>query len=99
MTAYVLVMSDPDPAGAESRQTYSDGVRPLLATAGATSFLGASVVKTQVGPERSGVATVFQFPDVAQATAFFEQEAYQDLIPFREKGFRHMEILILDALL
>lgn len=98
MTAHVLVLSSPDPVGAESRQKYAGGVRPLLAAAGAKPLLSGAIVETPAGSDRAGTVTVLEFPNAALAKAFFEQEAYKALIPYRDKGFSQMEILVIDEL-
>ncbi|MFY2822671.1 DUF1330 domain-containing protein [Ruegeria sp. MALMAid1280] len=95
MTAYVLVLSTPNPTGAESRQKYGEGVRPLLSAVGAKPLLRGEVVETLAGSEHATTAMVLRFTDTQTAKAFFEQDAYRDLIPHRSKGFRRMEILII----
>lgn len=95
MTAHVIVIAKPDPGKAEGAKRYAESVQPLLKAAGVAPKLKGPIVETLAGKSSPATALVLEFPDHAAAKAFFEQEAYQDLIPLRDDSFLHMEIHIL----
>ncbi|MBY8977909.1 DUF1330 domain-containing protein [Rhodobacteraceae bacterium NNCM2] len=97
MTAHVVVVATPDPAKADGARTYVESVQPLLKAAGVQAVVRGPVAETLAGNAPAASVTVLAFPDGAAATAFFEQEAYQALIPLRDESFARMEIHALDG--
>lgn len=97
MTAHVIVLSKPDPAKADGAQKYADSVQPLLKAAGVVPMLRAPVVASPSAKTDPATVLVLEFTDQAAAKGFFDQQAYQDLIPLRDDSFLHMEIHILGA--
>ena len=97
MTAHVIVLSKPDPAKAEGAKRYAEAVQPLLQAAGVVPTLRAPVAASLAGTTAPATVLVLEFADAAEAKGFFDQQAYQDLIPLRDDSFLHMEIHILDA--
>jgi len=97
MTAHIIVLSRPDPAKAEGAKKGADSVQPLLKAAGIIPKLRAPVAERLAS--KSDLATVLapEFPDQAATKGFFDQQAYQDLIPLRDNSFLQMEIHILGA--
>lgn len=95
MTARVIVLSRPDPGKAEGAAKYAASVQPLLRAAGVAPVLRAPVAERLAGKTDPATVLVLDFPDQVAAKAFFEQQAYQDLIPLRDDSFLHMEIHVL----
>ncbi len=95
MTAHVIVLSKPDPAKAVGAQKYADSVQPLLKAAGVAPKLRAPVAENLAGKSDPATVLVLEFPDQVAAKDFFDQQAYQELIPLRDDSFLHMEIYIL----
>ena len=95
MTARVLILNTPNPAGQAQLKAYGERVRPLLAAAQAKVLFRSDDLTTVAGSLNSKNAMVLEFPSRADAESFFEQEAYQALIPLRSAGFQQLEIAIL----
>ncbi len=97
MTALVVVISKPDPAKAEGAKKYAESVQPLLKAAGVAPKFRGPVVETLAGANSPAVVMVLEFADEEAAKAFFDQQAYQELIPLRDDSFTQMEIYLLGA--
>jgi uncharacterized protein (DUF1330 family) len=95
MTAHVIVLSKPDPAKTEGVKKYAESVQPLLKAAGVAPKLRAPVAEVLAGKNDPATVLVLDFPDQVAAKGFFDQQAYQDLIPLRDDSFTLMEIYIL----
>jgi uncharacterized protein (DUF1330 family) len=94
-TATVLVISSPRPEKGEGVEKYAASVRALFKEAGMTPTLRAPVVLTLAGDSKPATVLTLNFPDVETAQAFFNQPAYQNLVPLRDDSFQRMEIHIL----
>ncbi len=94
MVARAFVLSAAHSDQPEAVQIYGDGVRPLLAEAGATIAYRGTVAHTLAGKEMPGTVLIIEFEDADAARDFFAQPAYQALIPIREKAFATMQIHI-----
>lgn len=97
MAAHVVVISKPDSTRAKGSKKYAESVQPLLKAAGVAPKLRASVTEKLAGKNSPATVMLLEFPDQAAAKGFFDQTAYQDLIPLRDDSFSQMEIYILGA--
>lgn len=97
MTAHVVVMSTPDPTKTDGAKKYAESVQPLLKAAGVAPKLRGHVTENLVGENSPATVLVLEFPDQSAAKGFFDQKAYQDLIPLRDDSFSQMDIFFLDA--
>lgn len=97
MTAHVVVLSKPDPEKTDGATKYAESVQPLLKAAGVAPKLRGPVVEALAGQHSPATVLLLEFPDQAAAKDFFEQQAYQDLVPLRDDSFSQMEIYILGA--
>lgn len=96
MTSHVVVFATPRVGAEEGTRKYSEGVQPLLAAAGIKpSFRGPAIEVIAGGPAPKTIM-VLDFPDRASASAFFRQEAYQQLVGLRDESFERMEIYIVE---
>ncbi|WP_298362710.1 DUF1330 domain-containing protein [uncultured Litoreibacter sp.] len=92
MPTRVIILATPKENSTEGLTEYSDGVQPLMKSAGASLVFRGPVVACHAGDEPPASITVLEFSDVDAASEFFEQEAYQELIPLRNECFSRMEI-------
>ena len=85
MSAYVIVHGTPiDP---EQLGAYSKAAAPTIAAhGGAIVAKGAPTVLT--GQSDHAMAALIEFPDADAARAWYDSDAYQALIPMRERGLR-----------
>ncbi|OQP84478.1 hypothetical protein BTR14_19055 [Rhizobium rhizosphaerae] len=96
MSSHVVVFATPRVGAEENARKYSEGVQPLLAAAGIKPSFRGPVVEVVAGGPAPKTVMVLDFPDAASASASFRQEAYQQLVALRGKGFEQMEIYIVE---
>ena len=94
----LLVTVTPADGQNEAMGRYLKGVQPLLAGAGGTPVKRVHVTDTITGTAGTGLALVMDFENAETIKGVFASDAYQALIPDRDKGFSNIEILITEAL-
>jgi len=94
MVARAFVLSAANPEQADAVKEYGDGVRPLLAEAGATIAFRGAVTHTVAGGVEPATVLIIEFESVKAATDFFAQPAYESLIQVRTKAFDTIQIHI-----
>jgi uncharacterized protein (DUF1330 family) len=87
----------PDPDQPEALQDYAAKAPPILIEAGAVPKVKARLAEPLIGSQPPGTLFVAEFPSAAAARAVFETDAYKALIPAREKAFKHLNFLIMEA--
>ena len=95
--ATLLVTLTPAEGQSEAMGRYLQGVRPILAGAGGKPVKRLRVTDTIVGTAGTAMALVMDFEDAAAITDVFASDAYQALIPDRDRAFSKLEILITEA--
>lgn len=93
----LLVTLTPAEGQSEAMGRYLQGVQPILAGAGGTLVKRLRVADTIVGTAGTAMALVMDFDNAASITDAFAGDAYQALIPDRDKAFSNLEILITEA--
>lgn len=91
--ATLVVTATPNPEEMLSTQAYLQGVLPLLTGAGGT-LVKRQKVALVINGQPSGMVLVMDFDSKAAITELFSSDAYEQLIPDRNKGFKEMNILI-----
>ena len=89
----LVVTAVPNPAEMGSVQEYLHGVLPLLKGAGGSIVRRLKTEKV-VNGRPAGMVLVMDFDSADAAESLFESDAYQALIPARDKGFAEMNILL-----
>ena len=94
----LVVTATPAEGQNEAMGRYLQGVGPLLAGAGGTLVKRVRVTDTLSGTADTGVVMVMDFVDAETIRELFASDAYQALIPERDKGFSSIDILITESL-
>ena len=94
----LVVTATPAEGQNEAMGRYLQGVGPLLAGAGGTLVKRVRVTDTLSGTADTGVVMVMDFEDAETIRELFASDAYQALIPERDKGFSSIDILITESL-
>jgi len=95
-TLLVTMVADPDQP--EALQQYVQEAVPMFQAAGGQLIKRLQVKATLKGTETFKVATIMDFPDAATIESLFASEAYEKLIPLRDKAFKEITIQIAEAI-
>lgn len=77
---------------------YLQGVLPILIGAGGSLVKRLRVADTVVGGAGTAMVMVMDFDNAEAITDAFASDAYQELIPDRDKAFSNLEILITEPI-
>jgi glyoxylase-like metal-dependent hydrolase (beta-lactamase superfamily II) len=96
--ATLVVTAVPNPEGMEEMQKYLKGVVPVLVGNGGEILVRAKADKAVVGDVNFGMILVMSFASKGAIETTFESDEYKALIPLRDKGFKKMDVTIVDAM-
>lgn len=82
----------------EAMGRYLQGVQPLLGAAGGAPVKRLRVTETITGTAGTAMALVMDFDNTEAITSVFASDAYQALIPDRDKAFSTVEILVTEPI-
>jgi uncharacterized protein (DUF1330 family) len=94
----LLVTATPAEGQNEAMGRYLQAVGPLLVAAGGTPVKRVRVTDTISGTAGTAMALVMDFESAEALTDLFASDAYQALIPDRDKGFSSVDILVTETL-
>jgi len=94
----LVVTSVPNPSQQEAMQEYVQGVMPLLLELGGVVVKRSMLTDTYHGEKAFTFLLIMDFPSKQALINMFESDAYQLLIPIREKGFKKIDIFFADDL-
>jgi len=89
--ATLVVTAIPNPSEMASVQEYLHGVLPLFLSAGGKLVKRLKVDQALLG-DPTGMTLVMDFESADKISALFDSDAYQALVPLRDKGFAEMNI-------
>jgi uncharacterized protein (DUF1330 family) len=98
MQATLVVTATPNPNAMEEMQTYLTRVIPILKNHGGQIVFRGKTIKPIEGSINFGMLLVIHFESVEIIERIFETSEYTELIPFRDKGFKKMDMVISSAL-
>lgn len=90
----IIVKATPNPLEMEAYEYYVKNVGPIFKT-----FEGKPVSKYRmsesiVGNEKFKMLVIMEFPSDVAIKKAFNSEAYQELLPYREKAFISLNVFI-----
>ncbi|MEO1680710.1 MAG: DUF1330 domain-containing protein [Pseudomonadota bacterium] len=99
MSGPILFVSigTPNPDEAEALEDYAAKAPSLLMAAGAVPKVKAKLVEQLVGEGSAGTLFVAEFPSAEAVKTAFASEAYQALLPARNKAFKELNFFIMEA--
>ncbi len=96
--ATLVVTAIPNPDAMEDMQTYLSRVLPILKSHGGQIVFRGKTIKSIEGSITFGMLLVMHFESVEVIENIFGASEYTELIPFRDKGFKKIDIIISSAL-
>ncbi|MCE7996832.1 MAG: DUF1330 domain-containing protein [Roseivirga sp.] len=94
----LIVTSTINPAEMESLQAYVQKVMPMLLELGGKVIKRTKITDVYFGEKPAELLLVMDFPSKEALQAMFDSEAYQAVIPLRNKGFSKVDILFAEEL-
>ena len=94
LPVFLHIEATPDPNEMAALQAYSSQVPAIAKEHGAVTVATYDVEKALDDEKAPGLFVVVSFPTRESITAFFEDPAYQALIPLRDKGFEQVRYYI-----
>lgn len=89
----LVVTSAPDPDQQEAMLEYVRGVMPLLLERGGVVVKRSRIAHIYHGEKPFTFLLIMDFPSQQSLMDLFESDAYQALIPARDRGFKKIDIL------
>ncbi|MEM0949507.1 MAG: DUF1330 domain-containing protein [Pseudomonadota bacterium] len=99
MSDAVLFVSigTPNPDAPEALQKYATEAPPLLMAGGAKPKVKAKLVERLVGANSAGTLFVAEFPSAQAVHDVFSSDAYQALVPVRDRAFVELNFMIMET--
>lgn len=98
MSITLVVTVTPNPDAMEDMKAYLGGVAPLLINGGGTLLHRGKITKALEGGVNFGMLLVMNFETEEAIEKIFKSQEYKKLIPFRDKGFKQVDIVTSVAL-
>lgn len=90
----LIVTTHPNPEAMDSVKAYLGGVQPLLVEAGGQIVKRLQVQDVMSGDAPYRMVLVMDFADDGALKAMLRSDAYQALVPHRDRGFASMDICL-----
>lgn len=101
MPAILITIANFAPDGRSSLEQYVTGTLPLIQAAGGKVLHRLLLTDTVVGttPARPDLMAVIRFDNPEAIRLFLQSEAYQRLVPHRNRAFAHIHSYIAEEIL
>jgi len=96
--ATLVVTATPNPEAMQDMQTYLTKVGPLLMGKGGKMVYRGKTTKAIKGTVGFAMLMVMSFESDEIIQAIFDSPEYAELIPYRDRGFKSVDILISGSL-
>ncbi|MEK6154707.1 DUF1330 domain-containing protein [Flavobacteriaceae bacterium 3-367] len=91
---FLIIIGFVNPQERESFDHYATNMRTLYETVDATVVEKYPIAQTIVGDEKPDFIMVVEFPSQEAFVKLFSSEEYKKLVPYREKGFKKLEVFV-----
>lgn len=91
---FLIIIGFINPQEQESFDHYATNMRALYETVDAKVVDKYPIVQTIMGDEKPDFIMVVEFPNQEAFIKLFSSEAYQRIVPYREKGFKKLEVFV-----
>ena len=95
-TVKIVVTAVPNPEAMEDMQTYLSKVVPILVGYGGEIIVRGKANKAVVGNINFGMILVMNYDSAETIEKMFNSPEYIELIPFRDKGFKKFDVVIIE---
>ena len=89
----MIVLAFLNPSETEAFDAYVTGIRAQYEQVGATS-VRHDIHQTLVGEQQPDFIMVVEFPNPQAVQQLFTSKAYQQLVPYRKKAFKKLEVFL-----
>ena len=90
----LIATGTPNPEGMNEMQQYIAAAGPILASHGAEMMYRGKTGKALAGNATFAMILLMKFESEATLEAALESEAYKEIVPLRDKGFKHMDFVV-----
>lgn len=94
----IVVTAVFNPEQMPAAQQYMQRAIPLLINGGGEIVCRVKVDRAVIGDSKYNACLVMDFPSASAVEAVFKSEAYAEIIPLREAGFKSMDIVIASSM-
>jgi len=94
----IVVTAVFNPEQMPAAQQYMQRAIPLLVNGGGEVICRVKVERAVIGDSKYNACLVMNFPSASAVEAVFKGEAYAEIIPLREAGFKSMDIVIASSM-
>lgn len=91
---FLIILATLNPQEKEALDIYLKEMSVLYANAGAVPVERFPITSVLIGEAKPDLITIIEFPDLESVSAVFTSEAYQQLLPVREKAFLSLSAFI-----
>ncbi len=96
--ATMVVTAIPNPEAKDDMQTYLSKVVPILMSNGGEIVFRGKADKAVLGEVSFGMLLVMNFDSAQTIEQIFASDEYQEIVPFRDRGFKKMDVVIMSDL-
>jgi uncharacterized protein (DUF1330 family) len=97
-TATMVVTAIPNPEALNDMQTYLTRVVPILKNHGGQMVFRGKTNKAVAGDVNFGMLLVMNFESAKAIEGIFSSKEYKEIIPFRDRGFKKIDVVISTAI-
>ncbi len=90
----LLVTATPNPEAMSEMQQYLAAAGPILATHGGEVIYRGKVGKALLGNTTFAMILLMKFESESTLEAALGSDAYKEIVPLREKGFKQMDFVV-----
>ncbi len=90
----LVVTATPNPEAMSEMQQYLGAAGPILASHGGEVIYRGKVGKALAGSANFAMILVMKFESESTLEAALGSDAYQEIVPLREKGFKRMDFVV-----
>ncbi len=90
----LIIVASVNPAESQALNHYLDQINILYRQVDARPLAKYKVFETMTGEYVPNLVTIMEFKNEAALDSVFKSAAYKDLLPYREKAFSRVDILM-----
>lgn len=89
----IVVTAVFNPEQMQAAQEYMQRAIPMLIDGGGEIIRRVKVTRSVIGENKNSAFLVMDFPSENAVDAIFSSEAYVEIIPLRDRGFKSLDIV------
>lgn len=97
MSVRVVACLSPNPQETDAMAAYFEVALSLISKAGGKVIQDYNIDQAIIGPKPADKVLIVEYPDLATLNAVFQSDAYQAVIPHREKAFTQYSVSVIGS--